>query len=863
MRWTLWGLWYESLLRAFWPALSLAALALAALALGLVAPLPARALALALSLWAAAMVLSVAVGTARFRRPGAAAALARVDATLPGRPLETLGDRMALGGAAADGLWRAHLDAARDAAARARPVAPDAGLARRDPFALRLAALTALAMAVLFGGVGPAGQGLAALAATWKPTVTTGDAAPAGPAWEGWAAPPDYTRRPTIYLNALPDDALTVPEGSVLTFRLYGSGTAVAQDIGPADPAAPPDAPAFTAERDGAVAVGERRFAVTVVPDQGPAVTLAALADRRADGRLVQGFTARDDNGIATGQAQVTLDLAAVDRRYGLAAAPEPRDPLVLDLPLPGAGARRDVTGTLAADLARHPWANLPVTLRLTVADGIGQAADTPPTAMILPGRRFFDPLAAALVELRRDLLWSRENAARSAQLLRAAIWRPDPTLTPDTARTVAQTVAALESGPLSPEVRDRLAEALWTAAVAIEDGGLPDALARMQQAQQRLSEAIRNGASPDEIQKLMDELKAATDAYTEMLAQQGQDPAERFDRAPQQGQQITGDQIQQMMDEIQRLMNEGRMAEAAELLEQFNRMMENLKVTQGEGGQGGQGQGPSGQLAETLREQQRLADEAMRQAQDPLGDWQRGGPPSGEPSPGEGQQGQGQPGEGQQGGGQPGEGQPGEGQPGEGQPGAGQQGGSQQGGGSLADRQRALREELGRQRGLLPGRGSEAGDRAGRELDEAGRAMEDAERALRESDPAGAMDRQADAIEAMREGMRALSDMAEGQSGDQGQGQGQDGQGQTPGQQGGARADGGDGRGTRQTGRDPLGRDLGGQGGTVTTGDALADAQDGTGRARDLQDEIRRRSGQPDRPRDERDYLGRLLDRF
>ncbi|MHC5879869.1 DUF4175 family protein, partial [Streptococcus pyogenes] len=77
-----------------------------------------------------------------------------------------------------------------------------------------------------------------------------------------------------------------------------------------------------------------------------------------------------------------------------------------------------------------------------------------------------------------------------------------------------------------------------------------------------------------------MDELKAATDAYTQMLAEQGQrDDAERFTR-PQEGQRITGDQLQQMMDEIQRLMNEGKMAEAQELLDQFNRMMQNLKVT-------------------------------------------------------------------------------------------------------------------------------------------------------------------------------------------------------------------------------------------------------------------------------------------
>ena len=44
---------------------------------------------------------------------------------------------------------------------------------------------------------------------------------------------------------------------------------------------------------------------------------------------------------------------------------------------------------------------------------------------------------------------------------------------------------------------------------------------------------------------------------------------------------------------------------------------------------------------------------------------------------------------------------------------------------------------------------------------------------------------------------------------------------------------------------------------------DPLAEGRDPAQRARDLLDEIRRRSGQQDRPEDERDYLGRLLDRF
>lgn len=833
---TLAGMWWERLARAFWLPVTLAMLAAAALALGLVAAIPVQALGWASVLWGLAFLASLGAGWMRFHRPSRGEALLRVDAAMAGRPLSALGDRMALGGPGAEALWRAHLDAARKAAEAARRAVPDAGLPRRDPFALRLVGLTALAMALLFGGAGPVGQGLGALAASWAPAPRGPDEPVAtGPAWEGWAEPPRHTRRPTIYLNALRDDALTVPEGTVLSFRLYGQGLGVEQDVG-ARVESPTDAPRFTAQQDGMVSVGGRSFAVAVDPDDAPFVQLAALAERRADGRMAQGFSAQDDHGIASGLATLELDLPAVDRRFGLSPQPEPREALVLDLPLPAAGQRRQVEGTITADLARHPWANLPVRVRLQVQDGIGQSAETLPTAMILPGRRFFDPLAAGLVEMRRDLLWSRENAARSARLLRAMVWRPDRNIPAEAAAAIVAAVQTLEAGPLSPEARDQLADSMWDAAVQIEDGGLGDALERMRQAQERLSEAIRNGASRDEIQKLMDELKAATDEYTRMLAERGEDPAARFDRSEQQGQQITGDQIQAMMDEIQRLMNEGRMAEAQELLEQFNRMMENLQVREGQqGGQGGPGARSMEQLGETLREQQRLADEAMREAQrDPFGQ-----NPFGQ------QQGEGE--------------QQGEGQQGQGQQGGGGQGG-QQGQGSLADRQRALREALGRQQGLLPGQGTPEGEAARQRLDEAGRAMENAERALRQGDPAGAMEGQADAIEAMREGMRALSDLARSQQGEQGQAQ--DGQGNQPGQQGQAQADGGEGFSDRPT-LDPLGRQSRGQGSNVTTGEPLAEGERQANRARELQDEIRRRSGEPERPRVERDYLGRLLDDF
>ena len=71
---TLAGLWWEGLLRAFWPALTVLALGLAALALGVVAlPAPRVAVGIAAA-WALALFAAAAWGLARFRRPLRAAA---------------------------------------------------------------------------------------------------------------------------------------------------------------------------------------------------------------------------------------------------------------------------------------------------------------------------------------------------------------------------------------------------------------------------------------------------------------------------------------------------------------------------------------------------------------------------------------------------------------------------------------------------------------------------------------------------------------------------------------------------------------------------------------------------------------------
>lgn len=864
---TLWltraGMAAERAARAFWPIWSLAFMVLGLLAFGVQDALPIR--------WAGGVVLALALaalwyGARRFRWPSRQEARDRLDRTLPERPLTALADHQTIGAgdAASRAVWRAHLARMAKRAAEARPVHPDLRLAGRDRFALRYVALTAFVMALVFGSVGRMGSVTDALPG--------GGALAAGPSWEGWIEPPRHTGLPTLYLNEITAPEISAPEGSRVTLRLYGevgalsveetvsapspvaqapAADAPAPGSGDAAPAAAdPMAREFRVARAGALRIlgpGGRDWRIEIIADAPPTIAFAGDMQREAGGRAKQDFTATDDYGVTSAQAEIVLDLPSVDRRHGLAAAPEPRPALVVDLPLSMSGPRTEIEQSLIDDFSQHPWANLPVRITLRATDANGATGTAERADVTLPGRRFFDPLAAAVIEMRRDLLWSRDNARRASQILRAVTHLPEGFIRNEGAYLQLRVVmrrldsARNAEGGFAAEERDEIAAALWEIAVQIEDGDLASALERLRRAQDRLSEAMRNGADESEIAELMQELREAMQDYMRQLAENAQRNPDQQQAQNQNSMEITGDQLQQMLQRLQELMEQGRMAEAAELLEQLRQMMENMQVTQGEGqGQQGPGQQAMRDLADALRQQQGLSDEAFRDLQDQFG---QGAPrPDERPMPGQpGQPGQGQPGarrgeEGQQG--QPGQAQPG--QPGQ-QPGPDGDPGQ-----SLADRQEALREQLRRlQEQGLPFPGTEEGDAARRGLDDAGRAMEGAEDALRGDDLAGALDRQSEAMEALRDSLRNLGDaLARNQQ----EGQGQQGRNF--------------GNADPRNQQDPLGRSTG-RLGRLGTDERLLQGEDVYRRAEELLEELRRRSGDQSRPQEELDYLRRLLDRF
>ncbi|WP_420862284.1 TIGR02302 family protein [Algirhabdus cladophorae] len=858
--WTRIGLLSERVTRCFWPFWAVILLALAGLMFGLHEILSLEAI------WSGLVVFALAGGTAawwglrRFVWPTHAEALERLDTSLPGRPITALFDEQAIGSAdaASQIVWAAHVKRMAAKVAEARAVKGDLRVSKADPYATRFIAVIGFAAALLFGSIYQVGSVGAAIGQ--NPQLAT------GPSWEGWAEPPAYTGVPSIYLNDVDQEGLRLPQGTRITLRFYGEVGALTlaetvsgrtRDV---DPASEP-VQEFVILQNGDIRIdgaNGRSWSVVAIPDGPPTVSISAKLQRKADGEMAQAFYARDDYAVVAGTGQFELDLPMIDRRFGLELEPEPRDALVVDLPMPITGDRAGFEETLIENFSEHPFANLGVVLAMQVEDEMGQTGRSSDIQMVLPGRRFFDPMAAALIEMRRDILWNRENATRAAQILRAVSQRPEDVFHTDTnylrLRFIVRRLEAFAPYGMTDLQQEELSQALWDLAVRLEDGDVAGALARMQEAQERLSEAIKRGASDEEIAELMQDLRDATQDYIRQKAaeaQRNQENGEAGEESAQNqnpnSQTMSSDQLQEMMDRIQELMEQGRMAEAQELLDQLQEFMENMQVAEGQQGQGGGSPGEEAMegLAESMREQQGLSDEAFRDLQEQFNPNAQAGESQGNQGR-NGGQGQGESHEGGQQG--EGEGEEGEGQQDQAQNGQNQEGaGGDQQGENLAQRQRALRQELNRQRGNMPGAGTQEGDAARDALGRAGEAMERAEDALRGNDLAGAIDNQAQAMEAMREGMRSL-----GEAMAQQQNQGDPGQGEQ-GQQGTAQ---------NSQGQDPLGRDRSAQG-ALDQNQNVLQGEDVYRRARDLLDEIRRRSGDAERPQEELDYLKRLLERF
>lgn len=600
---------WERLWSGLWAAVSLFGLLLAAALLGLFGDLPLGAHWALLAAFAILIATTLWSGLRGFRLPDRADALKHLEAAsgLAHHPLSAYEDAPAPGSGDA-ALWQAHQNWVRARLKKLKIGFVTPGLSIRDPYALRAIVILLLVIGVF--GTEP-GRGMRIIDAFFPGsgsirTITI----------EAWITPPIYTGERPVYLeqggnNAANSDItpldtgrpIRIPVGSILSLRAHGLHDAPSLETGREDRGRPEPLKdlgsdnfsldtKITASAEFSLTQGGRllrAWTIETIPDQPPAISFAQPLTQTASGSLHFAYKVSDDYGVTKAEVRIALVLEP-----GAPSQPDANSPAsaqfkhltahvaapMINLPLKSLHPKSG-TGETYADLMPHPWAGLPVTITLVARDDAGQEGASAPATFTLPARKFTKPLAAAIIEQRRDLALNPTSTTRVARILND--------LTVDGPRYIPE--PSIYLGLRAAYWRLTLAERdtdltgiydlLWNIALRIEDGDLSIAEGDLRRARDALAKALKSGASDDEINQLINEMRQAFQRYMDALAAKGENPdqvmMEKF--APQDGQTITRNQLEKMLGQITELAQDGSREEAQKMLDRMQAIMENMQT--------------------------------------------------------------------------------------------------------------------------------------------------------------------------------------------------------------------------------------------------------------------------------------------
>jgi uncharacterized protein (TIGR02302 family) len=820
-------------------------------------------------------VLAAVIYASRIPWPTRDEAVRRIErrSGVPHRPATSYEDTLTSGAsdAATSALWRAHRERLAKAIQRLKVGNPAPRTDRFDPWAVR-GLLLLLLIPIALMATGNLGDRLAAafrFGATDQGPPARVDA---------WVTPPPYTGLPPILLtdgakpqptgeSAGRDRFFEIPDRSLLTLR--GAGFAepgVSLEILSDGAAAPQTVKADQPKDRDPSKVSEVRYEIRksariralaesrelgtwtfdVIPDELPKISMTKDISGTPRGSMRVSYKAEDDYGIQGAEVKLRkIPAKPVDASRAWAQPPSlsgPRLPLerppVLSLKIPQPGAKKVDTSTLL-DIGENPLAGQRVELWLEATDVGGQVGRSKPIEIVLPSRRFKNPLARAIVEQRRNLAEDSRYRPTAARALDALTMEPQGFITDNGVYLGLRSIYHRLDREGSREAINASIGELWQIALKVEDGDLSQAERALKSAQDRLSDAIEKG-DDKEIQDAMAELKKRLNDYlNEMQKNAEKENPSGEQQQGDQNQELGQQDLDQMMKDLEKSAREGSREEAERMLSEMRELMDRLQAANSPEARAQQQRAQ--QMMKKLNELSDLTGKQQQLMDDTFGERRRQGEggsqqdQNGEGSPrakNRGQQGQGQQRDGQggmepdqQGGGQQGQGQQGEGS---------QAGGRQQRGqGSLQDRQEQLRKELQKLKEDLAEMRAGDPDKLANAEDAMGKAQD----ALKQGDLDEAANQQGQALDQMRQSAQQMAQQMQ-----------KDAQQRI-------------GRGGNSP-RDPFGRPQRAQGPDLGTSVKVPDAIDAQ-RAREILEELRKRSGENLRPQDELEYIDRLLKRF
>ncbi|MBB2206316.1 DUF4175 domain-containing protein [Gluconacetobacter takamatsuzukensis] len=512
------------------------------------------------------------------------------------RPLQTLADHPAIDGTEQAGLWAAHLWRTGHAIGRLRAGWPRLWAGVHDPW--RLGVVLPVALLAALGWAGPEAPGR--LAAAFWPGLD--DPGAVRPHIQAWITPPSYAPGAPVFLDERTGQA-TVPQGAVLSVSVtdlrgrpslrvaaMASGPAVGDDrfraLGPGSWSAEVK---LLGSATLALRGRGRTFSdwtVTVLPDAAPTVAWGTRpGSAQGEWRTRLPYAAKQAYGIASLHAELRLAQPGKGARAGR----------VVSVPIPLDGQPRDATGVATPDLSADPWAGEEVVGRLVATSTSGQEGTSPEARFRLGARKFTSPVAKAVLDIRRRLALGRESPADGADDLAALGEMPDP-FQADAGMllNLASAAALLESNDVAPQVAlDQVVGRLWYLALEIEDirhGGragaqaaldvraAQDAVTAQLNRMRALGAQGQTAAEQSELQRRMEALRQAISRRMQALAQQALQSHSAIPDLP--GMTQDGDRaLSKMMQQMQDAAKEGRSADAMQMMQRMEDMLEHMRT--------------------------------------------------------------------------------------------------------------------------------------------------------------------------------------------------------------------------------------------------------------------------------------------
>lgn len=499
------------------------------------------------------------------------------------RPLDDMRDHLAYDGSDdTRTLWNKSRAALPSALSRLKVSAPRPVMALADPAALRIGAIIFLIAGIVMAGNAAPSRFTAGLwPYSFSPTgLMKNDVATIT------ITPPAYTHREPIIVSGINEGdkpPLDIPEGSTLSIRVTGGFGAPVFHMDHTDMEMTAlDKHSYMLETQIVPGTeisisqffGPRlKWPYRYISDNGPSMRLDGDITILPRGDIRVPLILSDDYGVRDLQMRMDIDPSVIKRPLGK-FYDETRAVMT-------AGGK-DVKIQPVYNLTFHPWAGLPVRLSFLATDEKGQAAILPSISVTLPERKFHDPVAIKLIDIRKKIAWEPESDPEPLARALVSIVNQPGAYRGDMIVHLALS-SALYRLVYSPGVESApaLISLLWDTAVRIEDGDSGRALRELQEAREKLEAALSDPEANDEqIAMLTAQLQDAMQRYMQEMAKTLQRRMEEGGPQPllppdMLGQMINPQDLEMFFAQLQAQALSGDKDAAREMLSRLSQMMD------------------------------------------------------------------------------------------------------------------------------------------------------------------------------------------------------------------------------------------------------------------------------------------------